>query len=218
MNQLVRAFETGATRSADAGRYDPEGFLSPIVIERYCEYMQKHRVQPDGSVRASDNWQKGLSPESYMKGLQRHNLHAWARFRGFSVVDPGAAADLEEDLCAIIFNAQGLLFELLKHRRAADKPTFAPDGWKNERPRDLKPFLQDVQRSLEAAPFPTIAGFPLEGGTLQAGRAVPLSDATHAAGQTAAVGVGYPPAAATLGEVTLRDVIRKSDSEGGSPD
>jgi hypothetical protein len=111
----IRAFDTGATRSSEAGRYDPEGFLSPIVIERYCEYMNKHRVQPDGKIRPSDNWTKGMPLDTYIKGLWRHFLHAWARHRGYRVRDPKAAADIQEDLCAIIFNAQGYLHELLKN-------------------------------------------------------------------------------------------------------
>ena len=111
---LVRAFGTGATRSADSGRYDPEGFMSPIVIERFSEYMQKHRRQPDGSVRDSDNWQKGIPVHTYMKGMWRHVLHLWTRHRGYKVRDTMATANMEEDLCAIIFNANGMLFELLK--------------------------------------------------------------------------------------------------------
>jgi hypothetical protein len=113
----VRNFDTGATRSPDSERIDPEGFLSPIVIERFCEYMAKHRRQPDGALRASDNWQKGLPLETYAKGLQRHQLHAWTRHRGFEVRDPQAAESIEEDLCAILFNASGYLFELLKDKR-----------------------------------------------------------------------------------------------------
>jgi hypothetical protein len=114
---LVRAFDTGATRSSDAGRYDPEAFLSPIVIERFSEYMQANRVQPDGSVRSGDNWQKGIPREAYVKGMWRHVLHLWTRHRGFVVQDPMAAPDMEADLCAILFNAQGLLFEILKDKR-----------------------------------------------------------------------------------------------------
>ena len=116
----VRNFESGATRSADANRHDPEGFLSPLVIERFCEYMNKHRQQPDGSIRASDNWQKGIPMPTYFKGMWRHFLHAWTRHRGYVVRDPGAAANLEEDLCAIMFNAQGALFELLKAKEGHD--------------------------------------------------------------------------------------------------
>lgn len=114
---LVRAFDTGATRSADTGRYDPEGFLSPIVIERFSEYMNKHRAQPDGSIRDSDNWQKGIPKTAYAKGLWRHVLHFWTRHRGFKVMDKDATADMQEDLCSIIFNAQGYLHEILKDTR-----------------------------------------------------------------------------------------------------
>lgn len=114
---MVRSFDTGATRSSDAGRYDPEGFLSPIVIERFAEYMQKHRLQPDGSVRDPDNWQKGIPLATYVKGMWRHFLHLWTRHRGFKVQDQMAAADMEEDLCALLFNVQGMLFELLKDKR-----------------------------------------------------------------------------------------------------
>ena len=113
----VRKFDTGATRSADAGRPDPEGFMSPIVIERFCDYMNKNRVQPDGSVRSSDNWQKGIPLDSYIKGLWRHFMHCWTRHRGYAVQDLQASANIEEDLCAIIFNASGYLFELLKDQR-----------------------------------------------------------------------------------------------------
>lgn len=113
----VRNFDTGATRSSDSGRYDPEGFLSPLALERFCAYMNKHRQQPDGSIRASDNWQKGIPGETYMKGLWRHLLHAWTRHRGFAPVDAKAADNLEEDLCAIIFNAQGYLHELIKAKQ-----------------------------------------------------------------------------------------------------
>lgn len=116
---LVRQFETGATRSADSGRYDPEGFLSPIVLEYFCDYMNRNRVQHDGSVRASDNWQKGIPLDTYAKGLSRHHLHFGTRHRGYVVQDPHAAASILDDLVAILFNTQGYMFELLKDQRRA---------------------------------------------------------------------------------------------------
>ena len=116
MTAPLRTFDTGATRSNETGRYDPEGFLSPIVIERYCEYMAKHRHQADGSVRDSDNWQKGIPLAVYMKGMWRHFLHLWTRHRGFAVSDPLAAADQVDDLCALLFNVQGMMFELLRRK------------------------------------------------------------------------------------------------------
>lgn len=117
MAEPVRKFDTGATRSSDAGRYDPEGFLSPLAIERFCEYMNKHRLQPDGTIRASDNWQKGIPLDVYLKGGLRHFLHLWLRHRGHPVVDDKAAASIEEDLCALWFNVQGMLHEVLKAKR-----------------------------------------------------------------------------------------------------
>lgn len=113
----MRKFDTGATRSADAERPDYEGFLSPLAIERFGEYMAKHRKQPDGSVRDSDNWQKGIPLPAYMKGAFRHFMHLWARHRGHPVSDPLAAADIEEDLCALLFNIQGYLHETIKKRK-----------------------------------------------------------------------------------------------------
>jgi hypothetical protein len=117
---LVRSFDTGATRSGDAGRYDPEGFLSPLSIERYSLYMAANQKQPDGSFRSSDNWQKGLPLATYMKGMWRHMLHLWTRYRGYPVQDPKAAANIEEDLCAILFNVQGMLHETVKARLAKE--------------------------------------------------------------------------------------------------
>jgi hypothetical protein len=113
-NGSLRQFETGATRTNDADRDDPEAFMSPLVEDRFCEYMTKHRIQADGSVREPDNWQKGMTLQSYMKGLKRHVLHVWTRHRGWKVRDPKAAENIQEDLCAIIFNAQGYLHELLR--------------------------------------------------------------------------------------------------------
>lgn len=111
---MLRKFDTGATRSADVARDDPEGFMSPLVEERFCQYMTKHRRQADGTLRDSDNWQKGLPYDTYMKGMKRHLQHLWLRHRGWPVADPMAAGDMEEDLCALMFNVQGYLHELRK--------------------------------------------------------------------------------------------------------
>ena len=116
-NGTVREFGTGATRSSASGRIDPEGFLSPLAVERYCQYLLKHQVQADGTVRDSDNWQKGMPLTTYIKGMWRHFLHFWTRHRGWEPMDDRAGVDIQEDLCAIIFNAQGYLHELLRLER-----------------------------------------------------------------------------------------------------
>jgi hypothetical protein len=115
----MRTFETGATRDTDLGKYDYEGFLSPLVIERFGQYMHKHRTQADGQLRDSDNWQKGITLEAYMKSLWRHFMDMWLRHRGYHRI---AREDMEEALCAELFNIQGYLHELLKKReRERDK-------------------------------------------------------------------------------------------------
>ena len=115
----VRRFTTGATRDTDAGKLDYEGFLSPLVLERYARYMNKHRVLPDGSLRASDNWQNGIPKDAYMKSLWRHFMDVWRAHRGW---DDGCQwISIEEALCAVLFNAMGYLHEHLKERRLSIK-------------------------------------------------------------------------------------------------
>ena len=112
----VRTFDTGATRDSDEGKHDFEGFLSPTVLKRYAEYMSKHRVQSDGSLRDSDNWQKGMPRKQYMKSLWRHFMDMWSQHRGLEGQD-----ELEESICALLFNGQGYLHELLKERKYMEK-------------------------------------------------------------------------------------------------
>ena len=103
----IRVFSSGASRDTDEGKLDYEGFLSPRVLRRYAEYMQGHTMMADGSRRASDNWQKGIPKEVYMKSLTRHFMELWEKHRTQDVYD-------QETLCAILFNAMGLLHEELK--------------------------------------------------------------------------------------------------------
>lgn len=111
----MRYFETGATRDSDEDKLDFEGFLSPYVMYRFAEYMHKHRFQADGHMRASDNWQKGIPQEAYMKSLLRHVFDLWIRWRA----DCTDREAFEDALCAILFNAQGMLHERMKEDRRA---------------------------------------------------------------------------------------------------
>ena len=107
----MRKFDTGATRDTDEGKPDYEGFLSPLVLERYAQYMGKNRLQADGMLRASDNWQKGIPPIVYMKSAWRHFMEWWILHRKACV--KGVAYDvLEESLCALLFNVMGYLHEI----------------------------------------------------------------------------------------------------------
>jgi hypothetical protein len=107
----VRQFDTGATRDADTGKIDFDGFLSPLTLRAYGEYMHSHRKLPDGSLRASDNWQLGIDRDVYMKSLWRHFFAVWEENKGIETPD-----GLVENLCAVLFNASGMLHEVLKAR------------------------------------------------------------------------------------------------------
>ena len=110
----MRTFTSGATRDTTAGKHEPWGFMSALVESRFCEYMTRHRVQADGSLRASDNWKRGIPLEVYAHSLSRHILDLRLILEGH----PGQAVegDVEEVLCAVLFNVQGMLHETVKRR------------------------------------------------------------------------------------------------------
>jgi len=105
----LRKFKTGATRDTTKNKPDYEGFLSPLVIERYGKYMHKHREQADGKLRDSDNWQKGMPKDCYIKSGFRHFMDLWKEHRKITTKD-----GIEEALCALLFNIMGYLHEHLK--------------------------------------------------------------------------------------------------------
>lgn len=105
----TRVFETGATRDSDDGKLDYEGFIAPSVWRGFAEYMHKCRLRnipPGQKVRSSDNWQKGIPQEQYIKSLIRHVMETWINWRNSKV-------ELDT-LYAILFNTQGMILEELK--------------------------------------------------------------------------------------------------------
>lgn len=107
----MRQFKSGATRDSDVGKIDYEAFISPLVLERYGQYMLKHQVQADGKTRPGDNWQKGIPQDAYMKSGFRHFMDWWKEHRGIQT-----QAGLEEALCALLFNVMGYLFNVLTRK------------------------------------------------------------------------------------------------------
>jgi len=107
----MRNFKTGATRNNNEDKLDFEGFFSPLVMERYAEYMHENRKQADGKYRDSDNWQKGIPLTSYMKSMWRHFMDVWKLHRGLT-----AKESLETALCALMFNVMGYLHVILKDK------------------------------------------------------------------------------------------------------
>lgn len=111
----IRQFETGATRDTNTNKPDYRGFYSVLVARRFGEYMHKHRLQADGSLRESDNWKKGIPEIEYVSSGDRHwmdikECYEALQFGYFSNVN------LEDALCAMLFNVQGLLHEVVKAR------------------------------------------------------------------------------------------------------
>ena len=109
----IRTFGTGANRDTNEGKLDYEACLSPLVLERYAQYMEDQDVQADGSRRGCDNWQKGMPLMEYMKSGWRHFFDWWVIHRGWR---PGTTRKkrLEDAICGLIFNASGYLHEHLK--------------------------------------------------------------------------------------------------------
>ena len=118
-NGVIQQFPTGATRSSDEGKNAYDGFLSMPAIEEFGDYMTRHRLQADGSLRDPDNWQKGMPLASYVSSLLRHTLELVGLQRGYvshrmkREFQAERLTDLEflkrETACAIWFNVQGFL-------------------------------------------------------------------------------------------------------------
>lgn len=111
---VMDEFSTGANRNISTNKLDYEGFISPLVLKRYAEFMHKNRHLPNGTMRNSDNWQLGIPLDNYMKSLARHEQDVRLHHDGYG---EEAEEDIETALCAVIFNASGYLFELLKAKK-----------------------------------------------------------------------------------------------------
>ncbi|HET6496636.1 MAG TPA: hypothetical protein VFH61_14860 [Thermoleophilia bacterium] len=110
-NRAGRHFAGGAYRDTDVGKIDFEGFLNPLVLQAFGEYMERHRVQSNGELRDSDNWQAGMPRSVYMKSLLRHAHDLWMEHRGYASRD-----GIDEALGGLLFNVCGFWLELLKER------------------------------------------------------------------------------------------------------
>ena len=108
----MRVFDTGATRDDDSTKIDYDGFLSPLVLEAYGNYLHKHRIQSDGQLRDSDNWKKGIPIKQYIKSKWRHFMRTW----GLTYLK-WTEEEMVDSLCAELFNTMGMLHEVLKGKR-----------------------------------------------------------------------------------------------------
>lgn len=113
--KTIRKFETGATRDTDEDKFDYEGFISPIVLQKFAEYMNKHRIQADGGLRNSDNWQEGFGDEHLsvcFKSAHRHFMDLWLHHRGFK---NEARESIDDAINGVLFNIMAYQHWLLKH-------------------------------------------------------------------------------------------------------
>ena len=124
----IREWDTGGKRDTEKGKLDYEGFLSPIVLERFALYMHPNRKMKDGSYRDSDNWQQGFGTfrehaRTCMKSLMRHFMDVWRIHR----CDESVEATLEDALCGVMFNAMAWLHRLLKSKRDFNREDYIKD-------------------------------------------------------------------------------------------
>jgi len=109
-----RYFEGGAYRDEDASKLDFEGYLSPIVLQAYGQYMKKHQVQSDGQIRESDNWQAGFGDKHLdvcMKSAWRHFHDLWMEHRGYKSRD-----GIDEAINGLLFNIMAYYKKVLEDR------------------------------------------------------------------------------------------------------
>lgn len=108
-NDLIREFKTGANRNNNTDKRDIEGFISPIVLKIYSDYMHENRFLVDGTFRDSDNWQKGIPNDVYYKCMIRHVNDLWLSHRGYK-----SRHNFIDSACAVMFNVMGLIYEYVK--------------------------------------------------------------------------------------------------------
>ena len=116
VQETIRTFNSGATRDTTEGKLNYVKALCTLVLRGYVDYLNKHRTQPDGSVRDFDNWKKGIPKQVYMEGLGRHEMAVWLLHQGYSAYDNHGSVTIEDALYGIIFNTTGYLHEILKEK------------------------------------------------------------------------------------------------------
>lgn len=116
----MRTYKTGATRDDNTEKPDYKGFTSPSALKAFGAYMHQHRKQADGTLRASDNWKKGIPIDDYVESWYRHTVDF------LDAYEAGDTAKCRELACATWFNVQGFLHETLK----TDSPAM-PDVYCN---------------------------------------------------------------------------------------
>jgi hypothetical protein len=135
----IRVLKSGALRDTDNGKFEYLGFMEPYNDYSFAKFMHKHRLLPDGTMRASNNWQKGFGREVTIQSLVRHVEDLKLLYTGYFVYEfrEGGKAerivlrkklkklpknykeiDVEECCNAIRFNVEAFKKEYLAEKEA----------------------------------------------------------------------------------------------------
>lgn len=121
MNKGLRTFDTGANRNSSDGKYDYAGFNNPLVDLSYAKYMHQHRKLEDGTLRDSDNWQKGIPPPELLKSFLRHVEDVRLIMMGVEVIENGKKVTLEHALNGCKFNNNALILNEVKDLKVVSR-------------------------------------------------------------------------------------------------
>ncbi len=111
----TRSQDAVATRDSEDGKLDFDGSFSPLVMARFARYMQEHKGSTN---RSCGDWKAGMSRKRYFRSLWRHHMDVALLLYGH--VKDATQDDLEEALLGVMFNAQGMLYEVLIGREVQD--------------------------------------------------------------------------------------------------
>ena len=111
----MRQYSSGATRSSGKGKPSYCSYTSVLATRRYGQYMLEHETQADGEKRPPDNWKSGLEIKDTKESMGRHWEHVKTILDGHTAIDDhGKEVDIEDALCAMMFNVTSMLHEVLK--------------------------------------------------------------------------------------------------------
>jgi hypothetical protein len=118
---VLRKSKTGAIRNSEDGKIRYAGALSPLILEAYGKYIERHSHLADGTRRNNKNWQKLFgTPEEHrdvcIESAWRHFIDVLMEHDGYESRD-----GIEEALGGLMFNIQAIWFSILKERREDDE-------------------------------------------------------------------------------------------------
>jgi len=114
MTKKQRVFKSGANRNSAEGKLEYFGFNNPLVDLSFAKYMHHHRHLEDGTMRDSDNWQKGFPSRVIIESLSRHIQDVKLIYAGYKVIENNKEVTLEEAINGAKFNLNALMLDLLK--------------------------------------------------------------------------------------------------------